>query len=91
MFKNGLQNIILTGETMPQASDELRAEMKRRFGDEISDAGPTKFLEQAGYTLNEDWTWSKFGITNLEQMTRDEFECLLFLVHEWDYGGLTNG
>lgn len=76
---------------MPQASDELRAEMKRRFGDPVDDAGPTQFLTDAGYTLHPDWTWSKEGVTDLKDMTRDEFECLLFLVHEWDYGSLRNG
>jgi hypothetical protein len=71
---------------MPQASDELRAEMERRFGDPISDAGPTKYLEDRGYTLNRDWTWSKPG-ENLNSIPREDFECILFLVHEWDYGG----
>lgn len=73
---------------MPQASDELRARMKARFGDPISDTGPTQFLENAGYTLTPEWEWKKEGINDLRDMTRDEFECLLFLVHEWDFGSL---
>lgn len=63
--------------------------MERRFGDAIDDQGPMRFLRDAGYTLNRDWTWSRPGVTDLEQMTRDEFDCLLFLAHEWDFGGLT--
>lgn len=74
---------------MPQASDELRAEMERRFGDPVSDAGPMKFLEARGWTLNRDWTWSKPGVTNYGQMPRDEFECMMFLVHEWDMAGIS--
>lgn len=74
---------------MPQASDELRAEMERRFGDRVSDQGPMQYLTTRGYTLNGDWTWSKPGVSDLKQMARDEFECLLFLAHEWDFGGLS--
>lgn len=73
---------------MPQASEELRAEMQRRFGSPVCDQGPMDFLRKAGYSLNSDWTWSKPGISELSQMSREEFECLLFLVHEWDFGGL---
>lgn len=73
---------------MPQASDELRAAIDARFGDGLSDEGPIQFLKDAGYTLSRQWEWSKPGVTDLKQMTRDEFECLLFLVHEWDFGSL---
>ena len=74
---------------MPQASDALREQMNQKFGDPVSDAGPIKFLEDAGYTLTREWQWEpKPGVTDLKGMTRDEFECLLFLVHEWDFGGL---
>ena len=74
---------------MPQASDELRAQMKKRFGDPINDTGPMEFLKGAGYTLTPDWRWkAKAGVQLLRDMTRDEFECLLFLVQEWDFGGL---
>lgn len=73
---------------MPQASDDLRARMERRFGDPVSDEGPMRYLQQRGYRLTRRWTWTKPGVTELKQMTRDEFECLLFLIHEWDFGGL---
>jgi len=73
---------------MPSASDELREQMIKRFGD-IDTAGPCKFLEDAGYKLDPtQWTWSKPGMTSdYKSMTREEFDCLLFLVHEWDFGG----
>lgn len=74
---------------MPSASDDLRAQMQTRFGDAVSEVGPSDFLEAAGYTLARDWTWSKTGVASLDQMTREEFDCLMFLAHEWDYGGLT--
>lgn len=72
---------------MPQASDDLQAAMTRRFGN-IGTAGPMCFLRDAGYTLSPSWEWSKPGVTDLKQMARDEFDCLLFLAHEWDFGGL---
>lgn len=76
---------------MPQASDELRQQMKDRFGDAIGEEGPMKFLQDAGYVLTREWTWKpKQGVADLKGMTRDEFDCLLFLVHEWDFGGLAS-
>lgn len=75
---------------MPQASEELRERMFERFGDHISEQGPIKFLQDAGYTLTPGFRWKpKKGVTNLNDMTEDEYECLRFLVYEWDYGGLT--
>lgn len=74
---------------MPQASDEDRQQMKEWFGDAIGEAGPIEFLTEAGYKLTRDWTWEpKPGVKNIGEMTRKEFECLKFLVHEWDFGGL---
>jgi hypothetical protein len=75
---------------MPQASEELRQQMQDRFGDSVDDAGPIRYLEASGYKLNRDWTWTpKPGVIDLKGMTREEFDCLLFLVHEWDFGGLS--
>ena len=77
---------------MPQATAELQQLMEKRFGDPVSDEGPTKYLEDAGYVLTPTWLWTpKPGVTDLKGMTRDEFECLLFLVQEWDFGGLVEG
>ncbi len=42
---------------MPQASEELRECMNKRFGDPVLDTGPIKFLEEAGYQLTRDWRW----------------------------------
>jgi len=72
---------------MPEASQELRELMQHRFGS-LDSESPSQFLESRGYTLSRDWTWSKPGISTLKDMQRDEFDCLLFLVHEWDYGSL---
>lgn len=73
---------------MPSASDEDRAEMTKRFGS-IDSHGPEKYLKDRGWTLAGNWQWSKPGQT-LNSMPRDEFECVKFLVHEWDYGGVVD-
>jgi len=75
---------------MPQADDDLRDRMVARFGD-IDDSGPCDALKAAGYTLRKDWSWApKPGVKTYRDMTREEFDCLLFLVHEWDYAGLAS-
>ncbi|HLT41216.1 MAG TPA: hypothetical protein VKZ95_00810 [Sphingobacteriaceae bacterium] len=73
---------------MPQASDELRQLMKDRFGDEIDEQGPIKYLENSGYSLTKGFLWEHPTNKTYKSMTREEFDCLLFLVHEWDFGGL---
>ena len=72
---------------MPQATAELHKLMEKRFGDPICDQGPIKYLEDAGYVLTKGWEWKpKPGVTDLGGMTQAEFECLVFLVQEWDFG-----
>ena len=73
---------------MPSADEDLKQRMVSRFGDH-SEVGPINFLEGKGYKLTKAWFWEpKPGVTSLGQMPRDEFECLLYLMHEWDFGGL---
>ncbi len=69
---------------MPQASAELQEMMEKRFGS-LEPDGPENYLRQRGWRLNRDWTWSKKGMNQVGQVPRDEFNCMLFLVHEWDY------
>jgi hypothetical protein len=73
---------------MPQSDDVTRARIEELFHDGVSDAGPIKYLTDAGYTLSKDWTWSKPGVTHLWQMTPEEQVCMQFLFEEWDFGGL---
>ena len=74
-------------EDMPQASEELRDMMRERFGT-IDSHGPEKYLKDRGYLLSKNWLWKHPLKPTYDDMTREEFECLLFLIHEWDYGGL---
>jgi len=72
---------------MPQASEHLRELMISYFGN-IEPDGPQRFLKDNGYTLSEDYKWSKPGVRNYGNMERKEFECFMFLMHEYDYGNL---
>ena len=71
---------------MPSATDELRGEMQKMFGNEVDDFGPTKFLEDRGYTLNEEWNWVKPSPDHIP--LADELICIYFLMQEWDFGGI---
>lgn len=72
---------------MPQASDELRAEMRRRFGDPLSGSGPIEYLLSKGWTLNNDWSWSKPDML-AGNVPDEEDDCIKFLVDEWDCNGI---
>ena len=73
---------------MPSASADLRKRMGELFGDEVDEAGPSQFLADRGFTLKRDWTWSKEGAT-YDNMSQDEYDCIRFLMEEWDMGGLS--
>lgn len=68
---------------MPSTTDEMRALMKKWFGDPVSDAGPLNFL------LSRGWT-DKAGLLEppvpSHRASPYELKCVLFLIEEWDYG-----
>lgn len=72
---------------MPQASAELQNQMIERFGS-LDDGPVIAHLEKQGYTLTREGFWKKDGIKEYKDMERFDFECLMFLAHEWDFGGL---
>lgn len=73
---------------MPQASDELRAEMQKYFGDPVDDAGPTQYLKFMGHVLTSNWQWKLKEGKTLQNISTKEFLCIKFLVDEWDFGGI---
>ena len=74
---------------MPQTSRELWLKMEARFGPDSYDAGPIKYLEDAGYTLTRKWAWEpKPGVIVAAQMAEDELDCMVYLIEEWDFDGL---
>ena len=69
---------------MPQASERVRDEIKKRFGS-LDPSSPELFLIKRGWVRHADLTWSRFGAT-VENTPADEFACIAFLMIEWGYG-----
>lgn len=74
---------------MPQASDEMRDLMGKWFGDRISDSGPMRYLESKGYKLDKKWEWE--CPTSSHRPNCYDVMCVMFLIHEWDFGGFVGG
>lgn len=68
---------------MPEATDELRALMLEYFGSEVGDAGPTAYLKVRGWKESTTGFWE--SPIPLERVSQKEFECILFLIQEWDH------
>lgn len=79
---------------MPQAEQELRNKITSYFPlTGIEPIGPEDFLRANSWKLHEDWSWSKEGVDHynmVKMVPEKEWNCLLFLVREWDYGGVRN-
>jgi hypothetical protein len=68
---------------MPTASNELREKMRQRFGSEIDEQGPLKYLKDRGFTevMNGMLQPPKTDY----MITTEEWECVEFLCDEWDF------
>lgn len=76
---------------MPSCSQELHDIITKYFNknndDNVSfDNVCIQFLESHGYTLTKQWFWIK--PTPSHNTSQDEFNCLKYLVDEWDFGGI---
>jgi hypothetical protein len=65
---------------LPTASGEQREE----WG--IADAPVIAFLEERGYILQDNWTWTHPCPEHF-QPTDKEISAVWFLIDEWDFGG----
>lgn len=72
---------------MPQASESQRALMNRWFGSD-DPLGPIILLLSHGYTQKEGRLYKP---TPSHTVSRDEWQCLRFLVDEWDFGFIPRG
>lgn len=72
---------------MPQSSPEMRLLMYKWFGDEVDDTGPMNFLVSRGYELTSRWLWKPPVPSHT--VSAEEWKCMVFLIEEWDFGGLT--
>ena len=71
---------------MPQASDELRAKWGGAQG--VGEDKAEGFLRERGWTLTRDWGWLKPTFEHAP--TEDELDAIIFLIEEWDYGGIVD-
>lgn len=66
---------------MPTASDKDRDLITKWFGG-IEDYPVLQFLESHGYTERRGMIYLPVPSHTI---SRDEWECIRFLAHEWDY------
>lgn len=65
---------------MPQTTPERAARWPGM------DSEAMKFLEGQGYILDRDWSWR--CPTPDHEVTDREEDAILYLIQEWDFGGL---
>ena len=70
---------------MPSATPELRARWWPD-DDETGTQTATRFLEERGYRLDRAWMW--VTPTPDHVITEDEDSAIVYLITEWDYGGV---
>lgn len=75
---------------MPSASQEVIDYMGSYHGPGFSDSTAMGFLEERGFILTESWEWIAPDGKTLETIDQDEWMHVLYLIQEWDFGGLTN-
>ena len=67
-------------------------ERRERWG--IDERKAMDFLESAGYRLDADWCWVSPKVTGANDKwthcTDKEADAIIFLIEEWDMGGLKN-
>jgi hypothetical protein len=68
---------------MPQASDEERDRIIEIFGT-LDCVTIEWWLKKHGYKLTSAWEWV---VPKDHEITPDEHTAIVFLIHEWDYGG----
>lgn len=73
---------------MPTATDEIREKMRQRFGDPIGDIGPHNYLIERGFTETAGIIRPPYRELSEYMVSNEEWECILFLCDEWDYGYL---
>lgn len=69
---------------MPSSSEGLRQKWGGSHG--IGEDKAEGYLQSRGYRLTKDWFWIKPSHDHV--MTDEEVEAIIFLIEEWDYGGV---
>lgn len=70
---------------MPTASEELRQEW-RHYEPDGGDTYAIQFLRNRGFRQTRTWGWTHDDPQHV--LTQKECSAMMYLVHEWDFGGL---
>ena len=76
---------------MPQASDELTKKVQEYFKNDPEgclDSHCSEYLIEQGYKEDRFQWHPKPGVKTVEDMTQQEYDCMRYLIDEWDWGGL---
>ena len=73
---------------MPNTSQEMIEYMQSKHGDEFDDNIAVQFLKSHGYKRTKHWEWIPPNGVNLQTMHQDDYLHMLYLIEEWDFGGL---
>lgn len=75
---------------MPSSSPEL---LKMWGGERgVADDKAVGFLIDRGYELTKGWFWkAPKGLTDYTDMPYEEYDAIMFLIQEWDYGEVKFG
>lgn len=65
---------------MPQTTPERAARWPGM------DSQAINYLNYAGFTLRKDWCWTPPSINH--RLTEKEYDAVLYLIQEWDFGGV---
>lgn len=72
---------------MPQATEELR--QLWHYNSDTPDYSAEHFLiNERGFMLTRRWTWVPPVPMDYGMLDEKEYSAILYLVQEWDYGGL---
>ena len=78
---------------MPQADPDLVRKLEEYFGEDCHgqlDFRAQEYLRDQGYKEDRFRWHPKPGVKTVDDMTQKEYDCLWYLITEWDWGGLIN-
>lgn len=78
---------------MPSTSQARHDRIVSIFGTDLDlDDRCQEYLSQRGFYLTRTWDWiPPPRINKLGDLTDEEFECVMYLIEEWDFGGVLIG
>lgn len=73
---------------MPQTSQEILEYMEKHHGEDFDDNRAIHLLKSRGYTVTDKHDWIAPSHITEENMPEDDKKLLIYLIEEWDFGGV---